>query len=585
MSKAKDIYINAIRDALPGSVSETAFLQFNQAAKIWRELGQHFSAGMAMTAAVYAAWGQPAFMAEAQNASLRDFNAAVVSNSPETPAALGALVKLLSELRQTLWLFQVERRAVKSQVRLLSEELAQRLLTHFSDSEHSENYLVKGVRLSTDLDGNWTVDFPSYEVAHGVQSMGSHVTLGLPSAFHLFISVEDWQGAYEIILRHPSAFSSHGLKGWKAVVLANIDKAQAVEHFDEAADVFAQDKPPTQDELISQGGTWSGINEQLWAKYFRARARIHEAIRKPAELKNLLLKASESLHGTESGWHSGKVSRFRILINVLSKLVFDPSTMNLDEARREYHLETRISGEDEFDEYALNFITEAAGAFRGFQTDPSAEITQGRIAKALYALGQVPIIGGDLVEAIRPAVGQSALGAVLGPVRTWIHRSLQSITDEAKLRAILLRLLQSGLPRYAQVRHGPIEYGKDLVAMLERDSEVELYFYQVKCGDIDKPKWYKSKDELEEMFLVSIPILQLPSKPTRTVGILLCNGHANPYVEPVIEAWIREQRKTTGRIFEFWHLDIFINWIIENRLVNELKLALSDQRVPIVDAE
>ena len=117
-----------------------------------------------------------------------------------------------------------------------------------------------------------------------------------------------------------------------------------------------------------------------------------------------------------------------------------------------------------------------------------------------------------------------------------MHRNLQSITDEAQLRAILLRLLQAALPLYAQVRHGPIEYGKDLVALVQEDGQIVLYLYQGKCGDIDKRKWRESKKELEEMFLVPLPSLQLPATPTRTAAALLCNGHANAYVEPVMEA-------------------------------------------------
>ncbi len=163
------------------------------------------------------------------------------------------------------------------------------------------------------------------------------------------------------------------------------------------------------------------------------------------------------LQGTESGWTSGQVSRFRILIGVLAKLVSDPASMDSAEARREYLQELRLSEEDEFDAFALKFITEAAEAFRGFQVDPGTELTRDRLSRALDALGRVPFIGPEVAEAARPAVGKSALRSVLGPVRTWMHRSLQAVTDESQLRAILLRLLQGRLPLYAQVRHGPIE--------------------------------------------------------------------------------------------------------------------------------
>ena len=585
MSEAGELYVASVREAFFTSGGETAFQQLSRAAELWRGLDQHFSAGMAMSAAVRATWGRPKLMAEAQKASLKDFRTAIVSNPPASPSVLASLHKLRQELQQASWLFQTEQRALKGQIRLLGDELGQRLLMHFADSDNAENYLVKGISISTDLDGSWTVGFPRYEADTQSGTIGPPVTFGVPSAFHLFVAEEDWQGAHEIVKRYPDAFSSHGLKGWKAVVLANVDKSRVVEFLDEAADAFSSDKSPKDEELIARGGTWSGINEQLWAKYFRARARIYEAIRKPTELKGLVQTAVEILQGTESGWHSGQVSKFRILIGVVAKLVSDPASMNPDEARREYVLEARLSEEDEFDTYALKFITEAAEAFRGFQADPGTELTRDRLSRALDALGRVPFIGPEVAEAARPAVGESALRSVLGPVRTWMHRSLQAVTDESQLRAILLRLLQGRLPRYAQVRHGPIEYGKDLAELLERDGQVELRFYQVKCGDIKKGDWRGCREQLEEMFLVPIPSLQLPAEPTQTIGVLVCNGHANPYVEPVMDAWIREQRQTHERLIEFWHLDGLVDWITDNRLVNELKLALVEQGVPIWEAD
>ena len=180
---------------------------------------------------------------------------------------------------------------------------------------------------------------------------------------------------------------------------------------------------------------------------------------------------------------------------------------------------------------------------------------------------------------MRPVIGESALQILLGPVRTWMHRSLASITSETTLQAVFLRLLQAGLPRYAQVRHGPIEYGKDLVALLDVNEEPVLYCYQVKVGDIDTRKWRESRAELEEMFLVRLPPLQLPVTPKRTVGVLVSNGHANPYVEPVLDAWFAEQRKVHGRTFEFQHLDRLVEWICDHRLVNELKLAFTEHGV------
>jgi hypothetical protein len=365
-----------------------------------------------------------------------------------------------------------------------------------------------------------------------------------------------------------------------------MNPAEAVDFYDEAAEAFGSDaNPGTTEELFQKGGSWSGINQQLWAKYFRARARLVESIRKPENVKELLAKSAELLTGTESGWHSGEVSRFHVLVKVLAKLVSDPLAFSADEARRQYQFEIRMSHQTEEDRSALTFISEAANGFRGFANDPQSELTRNRLGIALDALAEVPTIGPEVADAVRPEIGKSAHRIMLGPIHTWMHRSLEGIKNEASFRQLLLRLLQAGLPLYVQVRHGPIEYGKDIVALVELENAVVLRHYQVKVGDIDKKKWRESKDEIEEMFLVPMNSLQLPVAPERTEGILVTNGHANPYVEPVIHGWFQEQRERFGRSLEFIHLDGLVDWIVEHRLTNELRAALQEQGADIGDSQ
>src|SRR5262249_20409065 len=156
---------------------------------------------------------------------------------------------------------------------------------------------------------------------------------------------------------------------------------------------------------------------------------------------------------------------------------------------------------------------------------------------------------------------------------------LAAITNETSLRVVLLRLLQAELPLYAQLRHGPIEYGKDIAVLLENEGLVTLRHYQVKCGDINLKKWRESKDELEEIFLVPLNNFQLPAPPQRIEGILVTNGHANPFAEPAMEGWFKEQREQRGREVTFMHLDELVDWIVEHRLFNELRVALDEQGI------
>jgi hypothetical protein len=418
---------------------------------------------------------------------------------------------------------------------------------------------------------------PRHEVALDVEHPGRELILNIPSAFHLFVRNGEWQAAYEIVNLCGHAFTTPGLKGWRSIALAHVNPEETVARFDEAVEAFETDAMPANDEEFARcGGHWSGINQQLWAKYFRARARLVESIRTPERLKELLNQAVCALEGTESGWHNGEVSRFHVLVKVLSKLMSNPLSLDAEEARREYQLEIRMSGESEQDRFALTFISEAAEGFRGFATDPGSEITRNRLETALEALARIPTIGPEIRGAVQPELGRKALDTIYGPVRTWMHRSLGAITDEAQFRMVLLRLLQSGLPLYAQVRHGPLEYGKDIVALLEVDGVTVLRQYQVKCGDISTPKWRESKDEMEEMFQVPLTSFQLPVVPQTIEGVFITNGHANTYVEPVISGWLQEQRETHRRLVEFMHLDALVDWIAKNRLVNELQTALRE---------
>jgi len=161
-----------------------------------------------------------------------------------------------------------------------------------------------------------------------------------------------------------------------------------------------------------------------------------------------------------------------------------------------------------------------------------------------------------------------------------LHRTLEAIHDEVQLRRVLLRLIQASVPAYAQIRHGPIEYGKDIAVVVEKDSKRILRLYQAKVGDITVPVWRNATHELEEMFLVPLASVQVEEPVAEREGILVCNGHANVYVEPIIGPWIEEQARAYGRRFTFMHLDDLVNWIVKDRLVNEFRAVATELGLP-----
>ena len=253
--------------------------------------------------------------------------------------------------------------------------------------------------------------------------MGQNLILNMSSAFRLFVSEREWTAAYEIVERFSEdAFATPGVRGWRAVTLAHIHPEEAQTRFDEAANAFSADVAPDQEELMRRG-SWSGINSQLWAKYFRSRARLVEAIRNPDRMKELLADAVDALAGTESGWHSPEASRFHVLVKALATLVSHPRTFDPAKARREYMFEMRISEETSDDRTALQFISDAGDAFHAFETDPFGEMTRNRLAGALDALAKIATIGPDVTKVLGPAIGKSALYVAQGPSRGYTGRS------------------------------------------------------------------------------------------------------------------------------------------------------------------
>ena len=581
MSAARDLFGSI--PFISTSRSQNDYDTLCSAAELWRNEGQHFSAGVCMFDNAYrAAWGDPDRMIRAAQAGIADLERVIAEEPQTSPASIAAIYKLRQAVGYLARDYDIERGSALVRSRELGSDLAQRLYVNFKNHDHADNYLVRGIVLVTDRDGGWETSFPDYDVPLGVErpSVESFL-LNIPSAFQLFVGNREWQPAYEIAQSHSAAFTTTTLKGWRSAAIGNMVPTERVARFNEAADAFASDVPPDLGELQSRGGSWSSANKDLWARYFRARARLTESIQHPENVRALLEQANDALIGTEWGWHSTEVSKFQVIVNVLLQIVSDPTTISVEKARNQFEQEIRMLPEAAHDELALTFISEAANAFVGFARDPKSEITRGRIDMALRALEQIPTIGSDIVSALRPEIGKKTIETILGPYRTWMHRALEAITDEAKLRRILLRLLQSDLPRYAQIRHGPLEYGKDVVALISRGGENVLRLYQVKCGDINKGAWWESKHELEEMFQVPLTSLQLPTEPDRIEGFLVTNGHANTYAEPAIEGWLKEQRDLHGRSIEFMHLDALIDWIATERFENELRVALKDENLEV----
>jgi hypothetical protein len=135
------------------------------------------------------------------------------------------------------------------------------------------------------------------------------------------------------------------------------------------------------------------------------------------------------------------------------------------------------------------------------------------------------------------------------------------------------------LPHYAQIRHGPLEYGKDVVVLADESGRNVMRQHQMKRGNLTTKRWHEVKDQLEEIFLVPLKSVNVTKPVDERVGILVCNGHAKPNVDPVMRGWFEAQARDHGREFEFMHLDDLANWIVRCGLVNEFRAALGELRM------
>jgi hypothetical protein len=570
--------VEEARIIAPFRPSPAAYAKLVQAAEFYRAAGLHFEAGIAMSSAVDAALGDMESMKRAYQAALTDWRH-VLDTVPEyDPLALAASHKICRDLYRSTWLLDEPRKEILAQIAVQEIRRARCMVLHYANQPNWQEYLLRGVQFAADLLGGVVISCPPYEVPSEVEGPGTPYLINLASAFKLFARNQQWKEADELARREPNGLISASLRGWAAVAAAEVDPNKAAEYFDQASLAFASDTAPEPSQLESRGGHWSSANLVLWAGYFRARACLVRGFKNHADMLPELLAAKEALEGTNQGWVNADAVRLRIIVRSLANLAAEPDNFNPASALDDYDLATRMTGLQEGDDSAKKFLLKAGEAFRGLAAQEPIDVTGAALHEALDALSKVPVIGPT--SSILRVVRDGANKVLFGPLRTSAHRDLENLKKEADLRHVLLRILQSGTPYYAQIRHGPFEYGKDLGALVEVDAHPILRLYQVKLGDINKTNWPESREQLEQMLLVPIPALHLPVKPESIEAFLVTNGHASPHVEPIIDAWIERQKNEHGYHIEFLHLDRLIDWIVKGRLLTELKTALAEVQKP-----
>jgi hypothetical protein len=548
----------------------------------WSAASQYFYAGFALSNAIQPAWGDGELVASCSLDAIRAFLRGASAAEAAPIERIACMYRLTIEVGQNY--ISVDNSATRRNVRGLNEELAQMLLQigqQETDATARAGFLVRGFRIETDFQGAWRPDFPEAEVRDGTTLYNvQSITITIPSAFQLLVRAGDYFAANAVIqVSPPEAFNSPGLRGWCAAVRGFLYPERAVEEFNLAANDFAADA--YSEDVARRVGSWSSVNIDLWAKYFRARALVSQIVRTPENARKLLRQAQDVLEGTESGWVNAQVKCFRFVLAVLDQVLNGDANGSAEDLRESFLSQMRFSGLDETDQLALQFLEGITAAFAELRAGPAVALISGRLPAALDALGRIPLLGSDVALELRSQIGRQAETELMGPVRTWMHRTLSGISDERMLQKVLLRLMQAELPLFVQLRHGVAEYGKDIVKLVAVDDRYILKMYQVKVGNIDMRKWRDSRNELEDMFYADISDVQLPAKPDACEGILIFNGHVHPLTEPLVEGWLAEQERDHGRTFTIMGLDSIVTWIVNNRLTSELREVLSELGISI----
>ena len=428
--------------------------------------------------------------------------------------------------------------------------------------------MVRGITITGTLDGDWRAIVPEQLTSMGTShGNGDRLSIHLVSAFALLRRAGDGATLRILIARFPEEFESASLRGWRIAIEAEDAGTGRAELFAAASDAFGADAR----------STVTGIeNVNIWSRYFRARAALARIPTTRTQARTYIEEALAALEGTWNGLVNEDMYRLHIAVQALGALVGIEPESAIDTAVEQLGAARSIFGAGEWQQDMQRFLTDTGTAMNEFANDPAIALASARIPHLQAALARMPAIGADVAAGVVPAISAHAVSVMRGLDRSYVHRALEAIDDELVFQRIFLRLAQAALPLYAQIRQGPLEYGKDVVVLVEESGRRILRMYQLKVGDIDMRGWRSVVPQLEEIFTVPLETVHIDGPVDERVGFLVCNGHAGPYVDPALRGWFQQELRDHGHRYEFMHLDALATWIVEGRLYETFRAALRD---------
>ncbi len=549
-----------------------------KAAQLWRNDGHYILSGLATSFATIASkkfglmfspqW--PAW----SNQSVSDYNNCLKGNKYDVCVHILSLFKIHQELIRFNGTSPDESLDTSRNNFSVLTKLAELQIDKFINHEYASKILLEGFRIEGNGLGNWNIsindDISTY---NHYDSQKNIFSFFVEPAFEILIATGDYIGAHNISKYFPDSFEDSKLKGWRSAVQAFVNQKETHTLFFEASNYFAQDEPSI--NRIARGmGEFA--HKMSWAPHFHMRGLIALAIHEPSKFEIYFNEAAK-IASTPKPISVPSIERYDYLIKTLAGIMEEFDIRSNSDACERFRYKFMLKKEI-YDPIILEFIDNSINGLNELQDNRKTGLS--KIGKALYSLDRLPLLGDTDREAFGSFLDKKTISILDGETNNWIYEKISSIKNEDIFRKILLRLFQNQIPQYAQIRHGPIEFGKDLAVFIEENSLNILRMYQVKCGDINKQDWkYNCRPQLEEMFQIPMSDFQHPTPIHNSVGILIWNGHFNPYIEDIAKNWKKEQLDVLNRKYEFMNLDSIVNYIIDMRLVNSLRASLAEFNV------
>ncbi|MES0491341.1 MAG: hypothetical protein ABUK01_15210 [Leptospirales bacterium] len=575
----KNITINQIENKPEG------IRELMSAGQQFIEKDLHFEAGYAYKTAMDGSWGLDRDLL-VENASLAVDNFSLYIRSQQNIDAkyLLTLYCLISTFNTMSQLFRNP--SIDLQLSLLYEDLANKLAN--KENNFKDNYcLVYGISVKFNLDDQCDIVYDRVNYSAGKTNWaldGSFIQTDIPSAFSILKSIPDYEGTTQIIDEHPGAFDNNDLIGWKNVILAHNNPEKADEYFKNAYELFENDNPQLFEIEKEKGirNNYSGDNHLLYSRYFKSRYYLSRALLGKGEFSENIISAIEPIKDYRSGFVSSQYLKYRAILLTFANFIdtsigFEPVT-----GIEEFRLACKLSSNKDEDYLVLNILNSLSEYFKNLETSPERTVITSDLTRILDLLDSISYVDSQILSNFQPYIGQHVIKVITGGTN-WIYRTIDKINDEAILRKVLLRLFQYKYPKYAQIVHGPMEHGKDILVVLEEQGINTLLSYQVKIGDIKTSAWRDIKPQLEEVFEVEPPAIITDDTVIHDkIGILIFNGHPNTAAEEKMSGWKHERFEKLGNKYEFMHLDSIVQFIVQNKLYSELRKTLQEFQIDLI---